>query len=118
MADAAGMIVPALTQLLGGLPDPAVRAADAAAGGDPCPSLRPSRGSRRRGPAARTRPRTLPRAGGRAGVLEPFRTTKSSGTGLGLPIALRIVEAHRGRLTVKSTPGSETVFRVELALAR
>jgi signal transduction histidine kinase len=50
-------------------------------------------------------------------LFEPFATTKSAGTGLGLPIARRIVEAHGGRLTVESTPGAYTVFRVELPLA-
>ncbi len=49
-------------------------------------------------------------------LFEPFRTTKSSGTGLGLPIARRLVEAHRGELTVHSAPGQETVFRVALPL--
>ena len=31
-------------------------------------------------------------------IFEPFFTTKASGTGLGLATALRIVEAHEGRL--------------------
>jgi len=51
-------------------------------------------------------------------VFEPFRTTKSSGTGLGLPIARRIVDAHGGRVAVESEPGTNTVFRVELPLVR
>jgi signal transduction histidine kinase len=50
-------------------------------------------------------------------LFEPFRTTKGSGTGLGLAIARQIVEAHGGRLVVKSRPGVETTFRVELPLA-
>lgn len=55
-------------------------------------------------------PADLPR------IFEPFATTKSAGTGLGLPIARRIVEAHGGALAVESTPGAETVFRVALPL--
>jgi signal transduction histidine kinase len=35
------------------------------------------------------------------------------GSGLGLSIAHRILEAHKGNLTVKSRPG-ETTFRLEL----
>jgi signal transduction histidine kinase len=56
-------------------------------------------------------PELLPR------LFEPFRTTKSAGTGLGLPIARQIVEAHGGRLVVESRPGIATTFRVELPLA-
>ncbi|MGE0481657.1 MAG: sensor histidine kinase [Phycisphaerae bacterium] len=49
-------------------------------------------------------------------IFEPFFTTKSDGqgTGLGLPIAARIVDAHRGALTVASEPGRGSVFTVRL----
>jgi PAS domain S-box-containing protein len=50
----------------------------------------------------------LPRVG------QPFFTTKETGTGLGLPIAHRIVERHGGRLSIESTPGRGTVARVVL----
>jgi signal transduction histidine kinase len=39
-------------------------------------------------------------------VFEPFYTTKARGTGLGMAIARRIVEAHGGQITVCDTPFS------------
>jgi two-component system sensor histidine kinase HydH len=47
-------------------------------------------------------------------IFQPFFTTKARGTGLGLPIARQIVEAHRGTLVVESDGKSETSFVVEL----
>lgn len=46
-------------------------------------------------------------------VFEPFMTTKSSGTGLGLAITKRIVNAHKGNISVESFPGG-TVFHILL----
>jgi len=47
-------------------------------------------------------------------VFEPFYTTKPGGTGLGLPIAQRIVAEHGGRLVVESVPGAGTTATVIL----
>ncbi len=47
-------------------------------------------------------------------IFTPFVTYKSNGTGLGLPLSKRIVEAHGGTLTVSSEPGKETVFTIQL----
>jgi len=40
----------------------------------------------------------------------PFFTTKASGTGLGLPLAIRLVEAHGGALSISSKVGEGTVI--------
>jgi signal transduction histidine kinase len=53
----------------------------------------------------------------KARVLEPFETTKPDGTGLGLFIAVRIIEGHGGKLELDSTPGKGTTFFITLPLA-
>ena len=50
-------------------------------------------------------------------VFEPFFTTKARGTGLGLAVVKRIVEDHRGEVSVRSKPGQGTVFTFRLPLA-
>jgi signal transduction histidine kinase len=52
-----------------------------------------------------------------AKIFEPFFSTRSKGSGLGLPTARRIVEAHGGELTVVSAPGKGTAFTVALPRA-
>ena len=47
-------------------------------------------------------------------IFRPFFTTKGQGTGLGLSLARRIVEAHAGTISVGSNPGRGTEFRIEL----
>ena len=52
-------------------------------------------------------------------IFEPFFTTKpiGHGTGLGLSICYQIVEQHRGRIRVASTPGVGTRFLLALPLS-
>ena len=50
-------------------------------------------------------------------LFEPFYTTKSQGTGLGLAVSYGIVQAHGGWIKVSSTPGN-TTFTVSLPLEK
>jgi signal transduction histidine kinase len=47
-------------------------------------------------------------------LFDPFFSTKETGTGLGLPIAARIVEKHGGALQYQTRPGHGTTFGVVL----
>lgn len=49
-----------------------------------------------------------------AHVLEPYFTTKSSGSGLGLMIVQRIVREHGGELELESEEGRGTTVRIKL----
>ena len=51
-------------------------------------------------------------------IFRPFFTTKGDGTGLGLSLALRIIEDHQGRIDVTSAVGKGTTFSVVLPLQR
>ncbi len=50
-------------------------------------------------------------------VFEPFFTTKASGTGLGIPICKKIVEAHGGNLRIESRPSKGTTVEITLPLS-
>jgi two-component system sensor histidine kinase PilS (NtrC family) len=47
-------------------------------------------------------------------IFEPFYTTKDQGTGLGLSIVHKIVENHRGTITVESEVGKGSTFVIFL----
>ena len=47
-------------------------------------------------------------------IFQPYFTTKSAGSGLGLPTARRLIEAHGGRIEVFSQPGKGTDITIIL----
>lgn len=50
-------------------------------------------------------------------IFDPFFTTKEHGTGLGLTIAHRLVEAHGGQLTAANRPSGGAEFEIRLPRA-
>ncbi len=47
-------------------------------------------------------------------IFEPFKTYKKEGTGLGLSLSKRIIEAHGGSISVSSKNGQGAVFTITL----
>jgi signal transduction histidine kinase len=50
-------------------------------------------------------------------IFEPFFTTRQDGSGLGLAVARRIIDAHGGQISVEDAPGRGARFVVRLDLA-
>lgn len=51
------------------------------------------------------------------GIFEPFSTTKAQGTGLGLAVSYRILEAHGGSITFESPPHGGCSFIIKLPVS-
>ena len=47
-------------------------------------------------------------------IFEPFFTTRKTGSGLGLSISYKIIEAHKGDISAFSSPGRGTTFIIRL----
>jgi signal transduction histidine kinase len=50
-------------------------------------------------------------------LFRPYHSSRSGGMGLGLATAKKIIEAHKGRISVHSEQGKGTSFTIELPLA-
>jgi signal transduction histidine kinase len=48
-------------------------------------------------------------------IFNPFFTTKEKGTGLGLSIVKKIIEGHRGSMSIDSTEGQGTRVKIKLS---
>jgi len=49
-------------------------------------------------------------------IFDAYYTSRPQGSGLGLPTAKKIIEAHKGSITVNSEPGKGTSFEIKLSL--
>ena len=50
-------------------------------------------------------------------IFEPFFSTKSQGTGLGLSLSRQIIDAHGGALTIEGPEGQGATFSITLPSA-
>ena len=53
---------------------------------------------------------------GTAMTFKPFFSTKTGGTGLGLPLTHQIITEHDGQIHCESVPGRGTTFVIELPI--
>lgn len=51
-------------------------------------------------------------------IFEPFFSTKSRGTGMGLPVAQRIARMYEGSMEVENSSPEGTIFRLEFPVCR
>jgi len=51
-------------------------------------------------------------------IFEPFFSTKQNGLGLGLPMTMRVMEEHGGRVEFDSTEGKGSKVKLILPLSR
>ena len=49
-----------------------------------------------------------------ARIFEPFFTTHATGTGLGLAVVRKVIEAHRGQVRAAQSPLGGARFELEL----
>lgn len=49
-------------------------------------------------------------------IFDPFYTTRTKGTGLGLAFALQAIKAHKGKINVKPSNTKGTIFSIELPI--
>jgi signal transduction histidine kinase len=52
-----------------------------------------------------------------AKIFDLYFTTKPSGSGIGLPMAYRIMQLHQGSIDFESAENTGTVFRLQFPLA-
>ena len=52
-----------------------------------------------------------------ARIFDPFFTTKKDGTGLGLSTVHRLIENHKGKISVESEVGIGTLFKIYLPIS-
>jgi signal transduction histidine kinase len=50
-------------------------------------------------------------------IFNPFYTTKKNGTGLGMGVAKKVMDAHRGLIELQSKVGAGTEFRLSIPLS-